>query len=369
MVTVIVGDLFESDAQTLVNTVNCVGVMGKGIALEFKKRFPGMFKEYVVLCEKGKIALGRPYLHKSTIPPWILNFPTKDHWKSVSKLKDIIKGLDYLKQHYKEWGITSLAVPPLGTGYGQLEWAIVGPTLYRKLDQLDIPVELYAPFGTPKSELTREFLNKPSNNYELDLNNRDYKLAPGMVALVDIVDEILKEPYHWPIGRTTFQKIAYFATQEGIPTGLDYQQGSYGPFAPKLKSHITKLVNNGVLYEEKLGQMFAVKPGHTFPDAREAYKDKLDQWSDIKERIVDLFLRMRTKEAELASTVHFTTFILYRKEDNFDEMDVLNEIKRWKARRNPPLDEHEVASTIRNLNILQWINVNVNEDLPVEEEV
>ncbi|MEW6459483.1 MAG: macro domain-containing protein [Bacillota bacterium] len=148
MVKVLVGDLFQSKAQTLVNTVNCVGVMGKGVALEFKKRFPDMYQDYLARCARKEVKLGRPYLYKSLFPPWILNFPTKDHWRSVSRLEDIVRGLEYLLTRYEEWGITSLAMPPLGCGHGQLEWRVVGPTLYRYLSRLGIPVELYAPHGT-----------------------------------------------------------------------------------------------------------------------------------------------------------------------------------------------------------------------------
>src|SRR5206468_3390836 len=104
----------ESKAQTLVNTVNTVGVMGKGVALEFKKRFPEMYADYSRRCARHEVELGRPYLFKQLVGPWILNFPTKDHWRSLSKLTDIIEGLEYLHDHYKQWGITSLAVPPLG---------------------------------------------------------------------------------------------------------------------------------------------------------------------------------------------------------------------------------------------------------------
>ena len=120
--------------------------MGKGIALEFKKRFPEMYEDYVHLCDSKQVKLGRPYLYRYLVPPWILNFPTKDHWRSVARLEDIIHGLDYLEEHYQQWGITSLAVPPLGCGEGQLEWRVVGPTLYRYLKRFLIPVILYAPF-------------------------------------------------------------------------------------------------------------------------------------------------------------------------------------------------------------------------------
>ena len=84
-----------------------------------------MFEDYVRRCRAGEVKLGQPYLYRQLLPPWILNFPTKDHWRSVSRLSDIVRGLVYLEEHYQAWGITSLAVPPLGTGHGQLDWRVV----------------------------------------------------------------------------------------------------------------------------------------------------------------------------------------------------------------------------------------------------
>jgi O-acetyl-ADP-ribose deacetylase (regulator of RNase III) len=146
LIKIIVGNLFESKSQTLVNAVNTVGIMGAGIALEFKNRFPEMYRDYVTRCKRGEVKIGEPYLFKNRDPQWILNFPTKDHWRSVSRIDDIVKGLDYLEAHYREWGIQSLAVPALGCGNGQLDWAVVESILYSRLKRLDIPIELYAPF-------------------------------------------------------------------------------------------------------------------------------------------------------------------------------------------------------------------------------
>jgi len=100
VIKVVRGTLFESNAQTSVNAVNCVGVMGKGIVLEFKNRFPDTYENYVSRCKRGEVKLGRPYLFKKLVPPWILNFPTKDHWRSAARLRDIIDGLEYLTAHY-----------------------------------------------------------------------------------------------------------------------------------------------------------------------------------------------------------------------------------------------------------------------------
>lgn len=368
MVKVIIGDIFKSKAQTLVNTVNCVGIMGKGIALEFRKRFPEMYEDYLRRCRAKEVKLGQPYLFRSLLPPWILNFPTKDHWRSVAKLEDIVRGLRYLEQHYKEWGFTSLAVPPLGCGQGQLEWRVVGPTLYRHLKRLDIPVELYAPYGTPHEELQPTFLEQTPSE-AAPSGDSESRMKPGWVALVKILDEIEKERYHYPIGRTSFQKIAYFATESGIPTELSYRRSSYGPYAPELKALITRLVNNGLIREERLGRMFAVKPGPTFKDACRAYERDLAEWKDTIDAIADLFMRMRTQQAELAATVHFAAKgVASKKAEKPSELDVLSEVMSWKQKRRPPLKEADVAATIRGLSMLGWLKVKPSSDLPVSEE-
>jgi len=149
MVNLVTGNLFDSEAQTLVNAVNCVGVMGKGIALAFKRRYPAMFADYTARCKEGRMRLGETYLYRGESLPWVLNFPTKGHWRSAAKLEDIVAGLAYLEERYRAWGITSLAVPALGCGAGQLAWNVVGPVLQEALGRLDIPVELYAPLENP----------------------------------------------------------------------------------------------------------------------------------------------------------------------------------------------------------------------------
>lgn len=370
MVKVVMGDIFKSSAQTLVNTVNCVGIMGKGVALEFKKRFPDMYDDYVRRCQSQEVRLGQPYLYKQLMPPWILNFPTKDHWRSVARLHDIVTGLLYLEQHYKEWGIMSLAVPPLGCGQGQLEWRVVGPTLYRHLRRLPIPVELYAPFGTPHEELQPTYLEHGPTPSEAGVpSSPPSRIEPAWVALVGILDKIEREPHHWPVGRTTFQKLAYFATREGIPTGLDYHRSSFGPYAGELKGLLTRLVNNGLIREERLGQMFAVKVGPTFKDARKAYEADLERWRPTIDKLVDLFLRMSTSKAEVAATVHFAATSLAREgQEKPKEKDVLSEVMKWKQKRRPPLNEHDVAQTIRHLSVLGWLDVTPSLDLPVSEE-
>jgi O-acetyl-ADP-ribose deacetylase (regulator of RNase III)/uncharacterized protein YwgA len=359
-VKVLIGDMFESSAQTLVNTVNTVGVMGKGVALEFRRRFPEMYRDYVSRCREGRVKLGEPYLY-TTSTPWVLNFPTKDHWRSVSRLADIVRGLDYLEQHHIQWGITSLAVPPLGSGQGQLEWKVVGPTLFRHLSKLSIPVELYAPYGTPHEELEPLFLERPlfdMSDYTVE------RIGPAWVALVAILARIYHEPYHWPVGRTTFQKIAYFATVGGVATDLSFERGRYGPYSVDWTRWLTRLANNGLIQEARLGRMFAVRPGPTYPDALRAYRGRMEQWRGIVRDVADLFLRIRTtNQAELAATVHFSALQLSGADRTVTEADVLSDVLAWK----PRWTTEEVALTVRTLAALGWLKIASSADLPVEE--
>jgi O-acetyl-ADP-ribose deacetylase (regulator of RNase III) len=361
-VTPLVGDLFQSRAQTLVNTVNCVGIMGKGIALEFKARFPEMFRDYVRRCQRHEVRLGEPYLWTPIIPPWVLNFPTKDHWRAQTRVEDVEAGLRFLKSYYKEWGIRSLAVPPLGTGNGGLEWRIVGPTLYRHLSELDIPVELFAPYGTPPEELEPAFLGQGSVGTPADL-----KVSPAAIAIAEIVRRLQKHPYRSPVGRVAFQKIAYFATETGIPTNLVYSQGAFGPFSEDLGGLKRRLINNGVLVERQVGPAFVAEPGPTYLDAVRVYEPYLENWEQLIEQVVDLFMRLRTtRQAEVAATVHYATKVLNAQRGNPPtEFEVLSYVRQWKERRQPPLTDDELGLAIRSLNALGWLRVTPSSGLPV----
>lgn len=367
---VIIGDILGSKAQTLINTVNCVGVMGKGIALEFKKKFPEMFEDYVERCERKDVKPGVPYIYKTLFPPQIINFPTKDHWKSVSRIADIERGLQILMTRYKDWGVTSLAIPPLGCGNGQLEWKAVGPLIHRYASQMEIPIELYAPYGTPPRELTIEFLSQTSSGAH-NRNGRTVQSAinPAWIALVEILRRIEAQPYHWPTGRTIFQKLVYVATREGLPTGFDYQKGSFGPFSADLKHAETKLVNSNLLQEERHGQMFLVKSGPNYDRIKKEFTGALDRWSAIIEKTTDLFMRVNTDQAEVIATVMFAADALKsEKHETPTEVEVLDAVLRWKQKRRPPLRETDVATTIRNLGMLRWLDVKPDPSLRVPEE-
>lgn len=143
MVLYVRGNLFHSPAQVLVNTVNTVGVMGKGVALEFKRLFPEMYSQYRDLCERGELRVGQLWLYRSP-RKWVLNFPTKQHWRAPSRVEYIEAGLQKFVDIYAEWGIHSIAFPPLGCGNGQLDFdAQVRPLMEQYLGPLPIDIFIY----------------------------------------------------------------------------------------------------------------------------------------------------------------------------------------------------------------------------------
>ncbi|MEM4360449.1 MAG: macro domain-containing protein [Candidatus Bilamarchaeaceae archaeon] len=145
MVRIVSGDIFASGRQTLVNPVNCVGVMGVGLSWEFRQRFPDMYLDYAAMVARGNVKPGVPYIYKELFPPWVINFPTRYHIADKAKLEYIEQGLIYIANNYSRWKITSLAVPALGCGSGGLNWCDVQPLLVKYLRDLDIPVDIYAP--------------------------------------------------------------------------------------------------------------------------------------------------------------------------------------------------------------------------------
>lgn len=168
MLHIIESSIFASPAQTLVNTVNTVGVMGKGIAQAFKAKYPAMFREYKALCDKRILKIGA--LHCWHGPDrWVLNFPTKTTWKKPSKMEYVERGLTTFREYYKEMGIQSVSFPPLGCGNGQLNWEDVRPMMFHYLKNIEIPVfihEWFQPTGVAEHRGARlapvsygEFLN------------------------------------------------------------------------------------------------------------------------------------------------------------------------------------------------------------------
>lgn len=366
MFKALIGDMFASRAQTLVNTVNCVGVMGKGVAEQFKLRFPAMFKDYRTRSDRKAVRLGEPYLYCDSSGARIVNFPTKDHWRSPSRLADIERGLDYLAAHAADWGITSMALPPLGCGNGGLEWSEVGPLIYQKLHALPIDVEVYAPYGTPKQQLTDEFLAAPS---QMSLEGRGRKhepLKPEWIVLLEVLRELEAQPYANPVGRTIFQKISYVVTEMGVPTGFQFDKGSYGPFSSDVKLALHDFANRNWLHEQQLGRMIALRITKQYTKERNQYREQIDRYQKKIDKAVDLFSRIKsTEQAEEVLTVFFAARQLKSKHaGELAEQDLQEYILEWKKSWRADDKKEAVANAIRSLVSLGWLQLKISEPTP-----
>ncbi len=366
MFKALIGDLFRSRAQTLVNTVNCVGVMGKGVALEFKKRWPDMFEDYKRRCELRQVRLGEPYLYRDTTGLSIINFPTKDHWRSSARIGDIERGLDYLIIHADEWKLSSIAMPPLGCGNGGLEWSEVGPLIYRRLHKLQIDIEVYAPYGTPIAQLADGFLAAPAQMSLVVSGRHAEKLNPNWVALMEVLRELQAQPYATAVGRTIFQKLCYVVTEMGVPTGFDFGKGSYGPFSSEVKSALHEFANRNWLREAPLGPMVALTVGEQYEIDRVKFSDKIEEYDKKIRKAVDLFSRIKsTEQAEEVMTVLFASRQLKktRGTESISENEIYEYILEWKKAWKTEHKRLAVANAIRNLVMLGWMKVQISENL------
>ncbi len=365
-VRLVQGDLLQSTAQTLVNTVNCVGVMGKGIALEFKKRFPDMFEDYQIRCRENQVHSGCPYLYKREQEPWILNFPTKGHWRSKSRLADIVEGLDYMEAHYQKWGITSLAVPPLGCGNGHLEWSVVGPILYQRFSQYSIPVTLYLPPDATAEQSKPTFLCGGHTSPAQEPTSASPDASIGGRALAEIVSRICREPFHWPVERAIFPIIAYFATTLHLPTDLEFQRTASGIHAEEGEALLKRLLQLNLLQEVEDTQPTHLRPGPALSDTQRFPISDLELWEAVMDRVVDLFLRLSPPQARLAAIMRFITLDLQERHGQPHEDTILREVKMDNLAH--AFAEEERQQLLRGLMVLGWVEAKPLLELPLFDE-
>ena len=246
MITFTTGNLLDSDAEALVNTVNTVGVMGKGVALMFKEAFPENFKAYEGACKRKEIRIGRMFVTERQNfigPKWIINFPTKDHWRNPSQMSWIEAGLEDLKRVIAEKKIRSIAVPPLGSGNGGLNWTEVRDKIVAALEGLsEIQVIVYEPTSQYQNVAKRSGVEK---------------LTPARALVAEIVRR------YWILGiectLLEVQKLSYFLERkiESLrlknPLNLRFEADKYGPYAPRLTHLLNGLDGSYLHCDKRLG--------------------------------------------------------------------------------------------------------------------
>lgn len=223
------GNLLECDAEALVNTVNTVGIMGKGIALQFKQAFPENFRIYKRACDRHEVRLGKMFVVPTMSlenPKFIINFPTKAHWRSKTRIADVEAGLRDLVEVIRHHRITSVAVPPLGCGNGGLNWADVRPLITSALSELDVAVYLFAPVGAPAADTMPVRTERP-------------RMSPGRAALLGLMNRYVQPGYRLTL--LEVQKLAYFLQAAGEPLNLRFVRAKFGPYAEELNHVLERL--------------------------------------------------------------------------------------------------------------------------------
>jgi O-acetyl-ADP-ribose deacetylase (regulator of RNase III) len=227
------GDILEAQADALVNTVNCVGIMGRGVALQFKDAFPQNFKAYAAACERGEVQPGRMFVYETgqlTPPKYVINFPTKRHWRGKSRMQDIESGLVALREEIQRRGIRSIAVPPLGTGLGGLDWRAVRSQIEGALGVLpDVRITIFEPRNEPGARAAKHAGPVP-------------QMTPGRAALVGLMHRYLGGLLDPSVTLLEVHKLLYFMQEAGEPLRLRYVKAPYGPYAENLR-HVLREID------------------------------------------------------------------------------------------------------------------------------
>lgn len=236
MIQTVRGNLLQADADALVNTVNCVGHMGKGIALQFKQAFPENFAAYAKACKAGDMQPGRMFVFDTGMmmnPRFIINFPTKRHWRGRSRMEDIEAGLEALTAEVRRLGITSVAMPPLGCGLGGLNWNEVRPRIEAAFAGLpEIDVLLFAPQEAPEAGTRPVNTTRP-------------KMTVARALFIRLMRQYTELSYS--LTQLEIQKLAYFIQEAGEPLHLQYKAGPYGPYAENLNKVLEMLEGHFII--------------------------------------------------------------------------------------------------------------------------
>lgn len=299
MIRFVTGDILRAGTEALVNTVNSVGVMGRGIALQFKQAFPANFKAYAAACKRGEVEPGRMFVYDTgelTPPRYIINFPTKRHWRGKSRIEDIQSGLAALVKEVRSREIRSIALPPLGSGLGGLSWADVRPRIEEAFAPLpDIDVVVFEPRMSGAEEGMNRSTEVP-------------RMTAGRAALVGLMDRYLGALMDPFITLLEVHKLMYFLQAAGEPLKLQYVKARYGPYAENLR-HVLKAID-GHLIDGYAGggdhpeKQLSLVPGAT-KDAASFLATNLETRSRFN-RVVQLVEGFETPYGlELLATVHW----------------------------------------------------------------
>lgn len=346
MIRTTAGNLLRADTEVLVNTVNTEGVMGKGIALQFKKAYPAMYDAYRKAAKRGEIRLGHVQAWPTgqiTGPKYVINFPTKGHWKSRSRLGDIEAGLVDLIEVIRSLGIRSIAVPPLGCGNGGLDWHDVEPRIVAAFEQVpDVEVLLFAPEGAPAAAEIATAARRP-------------EMTPGRAALVELIHRYTVQSL-MPPGLIESQKLMYFLQVAGEPLRLNFAANRYGPYADNLR-HVLNIVEGHFLsgYGDGSATVATAEPLTVLPGAAEAAERVLQGADATRERIdrvLDLVAGFESAYGlELLASVHWVA----TRAAMVDDDALTKQVWEWSPRKARMFTSDHVVTALEALRRHTWV--------------
>lgn len=349
MIHEVTGNLLKADTEALVNTVNIEGVMGKGLALQFKKAYPEMFKEYAKLCKAGLIQIGQVHVfeRKELLNPrYIINFPTKKHWREKAKLEYVEQGLRSLVQEIKIRNIKSIAIPALGAGLGGLEWQRVQPLIQMAFVQLpDVEVFVYPPQDSPNASeiihrtprpemtLTRAFVLHVLNAYSV----LGYELT-----LLEV------------------HKLLYFLQCAGEPLKLRFEGYLYGPYADNLR-HVLHSFEGHFIQGFGDGKNAPTTIISVLPDAIDEAEQLIKRNRQAQlasearlQRVFDLIEGFESPYGmELLASVHWVT---QNNHGVSDSESALKAIQEWSQDKRKRLHSEHVYIAWQRLEAQGWLN-------------
>jgi O-acetyl-ADP-ribose deacetylase (regulator of RNase III) len=335
MISFRTGDLLQTEAEALVNTVNTVGVMGKGIALQFKEAFPNNNKAYMAVCKRGELAPGKLFamwdsnLHSGR--KFIINFPTKVHWRHPSKYEYIELGLDALRELLVSENIKSVAIPPLGSGNGGLDWKKVKPMILSKLADLEVEVLVYEPNMAIKTLLQQKETHK------------DVHLTPARAALLYALFAFESMGEYSSLFAAN--KLAYFLQRKGQQFNLDFKPHFYGPYAVGVEKVLYHL--NGVYLK-------GMEQGQAKPF--EPLQLNYEKWNEVNEyvnkklsiedaqRVKGLIRFLSGYTSELSLEILASVDFILAQYPNYSAAEVTKAISAWNSRKKQLFKQEHIAA-------------------------
>ncbi|WP_068057407.1 type II toxin-antitoxin system antitoxin DNA ADP-ribosyl glycohydrolase DarG [Nocardia xishanensis] len=342
------GNLLRADADALVNTVNTVGVMGKGIALQFRRAYPDMFHAYECAAKAGRIRIGEIFVWETGAlsgPRFILNFPTKRHWRSPSKLPDIEAGLKDLVTVIRTYQIRSIAIPPLGCGNGGLSWHDVAPLIWTALEPTaaDTEIRVYPPEGAPPAA---EMITRTA--------------APRMTIARAAVLKLLKvyeDTAMRAASQVELHKLVYFLQHAGQDLRLEFTKGRYGPYADNLRKTLREIEGHFITgFGDGSRRALESEPIRVIPDAADRSDSILaDHHAATQrvERVIALSEGFNSMYGmELLASVHWAA--VHGKSRN--RYEIIEYVQAWTERKGMLFTEEHIAAAITQLVKQNWLS-------------